>query len=89
MFSLTEPTTSAPINRPKLQEVFDGMALESEHINQFVRAIKDIYSHMLPCKTIVKCEYCGTWGIAGFSCTQCGAPIDYGELIEYARHPEP
>ena len=40
------------------------------------QAIRNLQEWALPVNMIVQCDYCGVFGLRGFTCPKCGAPID-------------
>jgi len=59
---------------------YSSEEMEIAELKKAMRAIKELQEWALPVNMIVQCDYCGTFAVRGFSCTQCGAPIDLNKM---------
>jgi len=75
---------------PPRGPLIDGVdQISAEHINDLQAAIQEIQEFSLPRDTLVQCEYCESWGVLGFNCPQCGAPIDPTRSKRIVRRESP
>ena len=65
-------TTSEDWNTSLINGVSE---IDAEDINSLRRAVEELRTFALPAKMIFQCGYCTSWGVDGFHCPKCGAPI--------------
>jgi len=53
-----------------------------DELEETKKAIKELQAWALPVNMIIQCDYCGTFAVRGFLCTQCGAPINLDTVSE-------